>query len=130
MSRQVWISGTNDPPRVHGLGQHKLTGQGQHLNSVSIRRFPGQTPTCSGHVQRPSRQGRGGVECANIDDVLQSEQKTAIGVFHHPAVHTLAQIRQLLAEAGFTEIEAVSGYSTDPATEDDGHFCMMGKRGN
>lgn len=43
--------------------------------------------------------------------------------------YTLAQIRQLLAEAGFTEIEAVSGYSTDPATEDDGHFCMMGKRG-
>jgi ubiquinone/menaquinone biosynthesis C-methylase UbiE len=42
--------------------------------------------------------------------------------------YSLAQIRQMLAEAGFTEVEAVSGYSSDPATEDDGYFCIIGKR--
>ena len=44
--------------------------------------------------------------------------------------YTLAQIRQMLAKARFTEIEAVSEYSSDPATEDDGYFCIMGKRGS
>ena len=44
--------------------------------------------------------------------------------------YTLAQIRQMLAKVRFTEIEAVSEYSGDPATEDDGYFCIMAKRGS
>lgn len=44
--------------------------------------------------------------------------------------YTLAQIRQMLVETEFKEVEAVSEYSSDLATEDDGYFCIMGTRGN
>jgi len=42
--------------------------------------------------------------------------------------YTLAQLSDLLAEAGFEEVHAVSGYSDEPATAEDGTFCIMGRK--
>jgi ubiquinone/menaquinone biosynthesis C-methylase UbiE len=41
--------------------------------------------------------------------------------------YTVAQLTELLEQAGFTEISAVSGFSTEPATEEDGTFCIIGR---
>lgn len=43
--------------------------------------------------------------------------------------YTLTQISTMLEQAGFGQIQAVSGFSDEPATEDDGVFCIIGKRG-
>ena len=43
--------------------------------------------------------------------------------------YTITQLNEMLDQAGYIEIQAVSGYSTDPATEDDGTFCIIGRRG-
>jgi SAM-dependent methyltransferase len=42
--------------------------------------------------------------------------------------YTLGQITSLLEEAEYSVIHAVSEYSSEPATEDDGVFCIMGKK--
>jgi SAM-dependent methyltransferase len=42
--------------------------------------------------------------------------------------YTLAQTTQLLEQAGYTEIRAISGSSDDPATEEDGTFYIMGRK--
>ena len=42
--------------------------------------------------------------------------------------YALAQLLQLLQEAGYREIRAVSGYSDEPATEEDGTFSIMASK--
>lgn len=42
--------------------------------------------------------------------------------------YSLSQITNLLAESGFSDIQAVSGYSSKPATADDKYFCLFGVR--
>lgn len=40
--------------------------------------------------------------------------------------YTVEQISQKMARGGYMGIRAVSGYSNEPATEDDGSFCIQG----
>lgn len=42
--------------------------------------------------------------------------------------YTLQQITEIMAEAGFEEIRATSGYTFDPVKEDDSVFCTIGVR--
>lgn len=42
--------------------------------------------------------------------------------------YTLSQVTTMLEKAGFSGIHAVSGYSSEPATEDDKQFCIFGMR--
>lgn len=43
-------------------------------------------------------------------------------------VYSLDQISDLLKEAGFKNVRAVSGFSHEPATTEDSVFCMFGER--
>lgn len=38
------------------------------------------------------------------------------------------QLSGMLAEAGFSQVHSVSGFSSDPASEDDEIFCMLGEK--
>jgi ubiquinone/menaquinone biosynthesis C-methylase UbiE len=42
--------------------------------------------------------------------------------------YTLVQLFDLLSQAGFEDVHAVSGYSDQPATAEDGTFCIMGRK--
>lgn len=42
--------------------------------------------------------------------------------------YTLDQLTNLLQQAGFSDICAVSGFTTEPATEEDDTYCIMGKK--
>jgi hypothetical protein len=41
--------------------------------------------------------------------------------------YSVGQLTDLLEEAGFSEIHAVSGYSSEPAAEDDDSYSILGK---
>jgi hypothetical protein len=42
--------------------------------------------------------------------------------------YTLDQITEMMNSAGFEEVRAVSGFSTEMASADDGLFCVFGTR--
>jgi ubiquinone/menaquinone biosynthesis C-methylase UbiE len=42
--------------------------------------------------------------------------------------YTLAQITEMMQSAGFQEVRAVSGFSAEPASADDGLFCVFATR--
>jgi hypothetical protein len=42
--------------------------------------------------------------------------------------YTLAQLSEMFRMAGYTAIHAVSGFSSQPATEEDEVFVLLGKK--
>ena len=42
--------------------------------------------------------------------------------------YSLSQITAMMKEAGYSKVQAVSEYSNNPATEEDGIFCLFGVR--
>ena len=64
-------------------------------------------------------------EVLENDQVVYSEEHRRSPELRN---YTVTQISQLLEQAGYGEIKAVSGYSDDPATDEDGSFCVMAWR--
>jgi ubiquinone/menaquinone biosynthesis C-methylase UbiE len=42
--------------------------------------------------------------------------------------YSLSQVTSMLEKAGYVEVRAVSEYTNDPATDEDGTFCLFGVR--
>lgn len=64
-------------------------------------------------------------ELLKDDEIVYTERHTRSPELRG---YTLAQLSMLLEDAEFINIRAVSGFSFEPASEDDSMFCIFGER--
>ncbi len=67
----------------------------------------------------------------NRYELLEGDQVVYTEMHHRsPELrnYSLSQIRDMMEVAGFLGVHAMSGYTSDPASEDDDTFCILGTR--